>query len=207
MDASIDTPRLCLVKLTNTDLDSQHLHWFHTLWTDTDFTAWSVHGVSKSLQDSRDWMLEQATRYDAINYAVFAKNGADPGVLVGNIGLRLQEEGPLLAPPSPPDEYLPVGEKKLNLRTMGYGYFKSAWGKGYATEAGRALVEVYKKSVGEKKSEEIFYIEARVHVDNPASIKVLEKVGFKEIGWKEDNPVFLAGKMRQGYGPIHGLYV
>jgi hypothetical protein len=40
MDLTIDTPRLRLTRLTNSDIDSEHLKWFHEFWTDDAATTW-----------------------------------------------------------------------------------------------------------------------------------------------------------------------
>jgi hypothetical protein len=52
------------------------------------------------------------------------------------------------------------------------------------------------------------YVEAAVDEDNPGSIKVLEKLGFKKLGWKhEEEKVFLNGAWRgPGYW-VYGLFV
>lgn len=177
-------------------------------------------------------MTKQMTEMDNILYAVFVKSDtseadpSNPGELVGNVGLRLQKEGPYL-PPSPPpqDSTFAVlkpetaapgstpGEapaKSLNLRALGYAYFQSAWGKGYGTEAGRAVIDAYAASIAEKQKEgeETFYIEATWDKDNPASKKVLTKLGFFEVGWLvETEPIFLAGAWRDPGQWIWGLYL
>jgi len=40
MDSIIETPRLRLTRLTDTDLDSDHLKWYHELVTDDGATSW-----------------------------------------------------------------------------------------------------------------------------------------------------------------------
>lgn len=42
MDPSpiIETPRLLLVRLTDTSEGSQHVQWFHENWSDDAATAW-----------------------------------------------------------------------------------------------------------------------------------------------------------------------
>jgi RimJ/RimL family protein N-acetyltransferase len=58
---------------------------------------------------------------------------------------------------------------------LGYRFFKKHWGKGYATEASKAVIE-YGKNVLKLKQ-----IVGRASVDNKNSIKVLEKAGLKFI--------------------------
>ncbi|MCE3280574.1 MAG: GCN5-related N-acetyltransferase [Bacteroidetes bacterium] len=63
----------------------------------------------------------------------------------------------------------------LNEYDLGYRFFKKHWGKGYATEASKAVVE-YGRNILKLKE-----IVGRASVDNHNSIKVLEKAGLKFI--------------------------
>ena len=58
---------------------------------------------------------------------------------------------------------------------MGYWVARPAWNQGFATEAGRALVEI-------ARTLRLPRIEAAHFVDNPASGRVLEKLGFRATG-------------------------
>jgi len=58
---------------------------------------------------------------------------------------------------------------------LAYRYIRCAWGKGYATEAGRALASVGANLLGLDR------IWAIVHPDNAASIRVLEKLQFAYV--------------------------
>ena len=59
---------------------------------------------------------------------------------------------------------------------LGYRFFRTAWGQGYATEAARASIEYGFRRLGMSR------IVGRVLPDNVASCKVLEKVGMKFTG-------------------------
>lgn len=59
---------------------------------------------------------------------------------------------------------------------LGYWYTPSAWGRGYATEAGRAAIDIARHAMGLRR------LASRYHVDNPASGRVLRKLGFRETG-------------------------
>lgn len=59
---------------------------------------------------------------------------------------------------------------------LGYWYTPSAWGRGYATEAGRAAVDIARHAMGARR------LGSRYHADNPASGNVLRKLGFRETG-------------------------
>ena len=58
---------------------------------------------------------------------------------------------------------------------MGYWVAKPYWGRGYATEACRALIDIA-RTLG------IPALEGSHFLDNPASARVLEKLGFEPTG-------------------------
>ena len=64
---------------------------------------------------------------------------------------------------------------------------KESWGKGYATDALRLMMEYAIKELG------LHRIESMVLEDNIGSIKMLKKCGFKEEGVKRDS-IFKGGK-------------
>ena len=74
--------------------------------------------------------------------------------LVGAVGLHPSENGFQLA----------------------YWLTPAAWGRGYATEAGRQMVQVARHALGQRR------LSAYHHVDNPRSGHVLRKLGFSEVG-------------------------
>ncbi|KAL5466602.1 hypothetical protein PMIN07_003570 [Paraphaeosphaeria minitans] len=147
-----------------------------------------------------------------------------PGGVIGNVSLRTQAEGPSLPPfsrtsaapasdqTSTDPSTTPLSdldvEKPLNLRSIGYSFLQDAWGKGYATEAARAVLEAYREGTREarEKGDQVYYIEAIWGDGNLASGKVLGKLGFKQIGYKEEEKVWLAGDWRYGYY-VSGWYV
>jgi RimJ/RimL family protein N-acetyltransferase len=59
---------------------------------------------------------------------------------------------------------------------MGYWIARPHWGLGYATEAGRALIDIARHSLGLGK------LSAGHFLDNPASGRVLQKLGFRPLG-------------------------
>ncbi len=62
---------------------------------------------------------------------------------------------------------------------MGYMFNKESWGQGYASELVELLIS-HAKMLG------LEYVMARVHPDNHASIKVLEKSGLKPLEKQEN---------------------
>ncbi len=66
-------------------------------------------------------------------------------------------------------KYIP----ELDEVELGYRFFREYWGKGIATEAGKASIQFGKEHLGLKR------IIGLVNPDNIASIRVLEKLGFQ----------------------------
>jgi RimJ/RimL family protein N-acetyltransferase len=59
---------------------------------------------------------------------------------------------------------------------IGYWFARHAWGKGIATETGRVLLAYGFGSLG------LPLVHYRAFVDNPASQRVAEKLGFRRVG-------------------------
>ena len=62
---------------------------------------------------------------------------------------------------------------------LGYWITPAAWGRGYATEAGRAVLAIARETLGLRR------IVSGHFVDNPASGRVLTKLGFRATGHVE----------------------
>ena len=90
---------------------------------------------------------------DDLFLLVLAHEGPQPR-LVGGIGLH------------------PLGEET----ELGYWLTPSAWGRGYATEAARAVIDIARHALG------ITPLVSGHFVDNPASARVLAKLGFRSMG-------------------------
>lgn len=86
-------------------------------------------------------------------FFIFAHEGAYPR-MIGGIGLNLTGRG--------------VAE-------LGYWLTPRAWGRGYATEAGRAVIDMARHALP------LHRLEASHHLDNPGSARVLAKLGFREV--------------------------
>ena len=68
-----------------------------------------------------------------------------------------------------------LGRRPSGAVELGYWIARQHWGRGYATEAARHLIEIA-RTLG------IARLEGSHFVDNPASGRVLEKLGFKPTG-------------------------
>ncbi|KAH6878697.1 GNAT domain-containing protein [Alternaria rosae] len=227
MDTLLHTPRLALLRLTDVSYPSSpHVRLFHENWSNLDITAWSLHGPTHSMTESYEWMKEQlGPATDNMFYSVFVKpdtsNSASTGdddtglgKHIGSVSLRLQPSGPSLP--------IPSTSTTTTMRALGYALFPSARGKGYATEAGHALLKAYMAFVsasssfsgaqedndGNERQKGKAYIEAAVDEENPGSVKVLEKLGFKKLGWKqEEEKVWLNGAWREPGYWVYGMFV
>ena len=68
-----------------------------------------------------------------------------------------------------------LGRRPSGAVELGYWIARAHWGRGFATEAGGALIDIA-RTLG------LTQLEGSHFVDNPASARVLEKLGFKPIG-------------------------
>lgn len=87
------------------------------------------------------------------NFLIFRRTSESPQ-LVGSIGFG------------------DIGDGQLEI---GYWISRDHWGRGFATEAGRAVVEIA-RTIGHRE------LQAEHFVDNPESGRVLKKLGFKPTG-------------------------
>ena len=68
-----------------------------------------------------------------------------------------------------------LGRRSSGAVELSYWIGRSSWGRGFATEAGRALIDIA-HSLGLRQ------VEASHFIDNPASAWVLDKLGFQSTG-------------------------
>jgi RimJ/RimL family protein N-acetyltransferase len=68
-----------------------------------------------------------------------------------------------------------LGRRPSGAVEMGYWIARAFWGRGFATEACRALIEMA-RALGLSR------LEASHFIDNPASARVLENLGFESTG-------------------------
>jgi len=68
-----------------------------------------------------------------------------------------------------------LGRRPSGAVELGYWIARTSWGRGFATEAGKALVDIA-RTLG------LAQLEASHFIDNPASARVLEKLGFESTG-------------------------
>lgn len=85
---------------------------------------------------------------------ILAHEGAEQPRLVGGIGVHPTVDG----------------------HEIGYWLTPNAWGRGYATEAGRAMLGIARYGIGLRR------LVSGHFTDNPASARVLHKLGFAPTG-------------------------
>ena len=68
-----------------------------------------------------------------------------------------------------------LGRRPSGAVELGYWIARPHWGRGFATEAGRALIDI-------ARALNLPRLEASHFIDNPASGRVLEKLGFTPTG-------------------------
>ena len=129
---------------------------FYRLNADPDVIKYTGDLPFNSIDDA-ELFLANYNEYGKNGYGRWAVIDKESGSFIGWCGLKLNEE---------------------NLIDLGFRFFKSVWGKGYATESARACLDYGFSKLNLKT------IIARTMVNNIPSVKVLEKIGMKF--WKED---------------------
>ena len=129
------------------------LEVFYHLVSDPDVTRFTLDG-GKSREEVKQGLEERVFGdYRKYGYGRWATVLKATGRIIGFAGLKFLED---------------IGEVDL-----GYRFFKEYWGKGLATEAARALL-AYGFDVLQLRR-----VIGIADVENKASIRVLEKVGFQ----------------------------
>jgi RimJ/RimL family protein N-acetyltransferase len=98
--------------------------------------------------------LSAPRRAHDVSLLVFRRTEGAPE-LIGTVGLGRRPDGPI---------------------ELGYWIARRWWNRGYATEAARAVVEIARESL------RLPSLRAGHFLDNPASGRVLEKLGFRPTG-------------------------
>lgn len=148
----VETPRLTLSAPAATDAELV----FHRYASDdsvTRYVGWPTHRTVADTQAFLAFSAAQWERDGAGPYLIWARAG---GQLLGGTGLGLEPDGQAIT---------------------GYVLAADAWGKGYATEALMAMVEVA-TDIGVRQ------LYALCHPQHRASWRVLEKCGFeRDASW------------------------
>jgi [ribosomal protein S5]-alanine N-acetyltransferase len=125
----------------------------------TRYMAWPVHTTINDTYAFLTFSDVEWERWPAGPYVIFSRAG---GMLLGSTGFAFET----------PDRAI-----------TGYILARDAWGRGYATESLRAMVELA-PSIG------IRVLSASTHADHAVSGRVLEKCGFVKEGLLPRHMVF-----------------
>ncbi|MBI5859066.1 MAG: GNAT family N-acetyltransferase [Sphingobacteriales bacterium] len=163
MNVIIETDRLLLRTFT---LDDAQL--IYNLNLDPEvirYTLDPIKDLDHAKQVLEQVILPQYALYNHGRWAAHIKSPIDPiaNEFIGWCGLKNR---PLARPSG--------GE--LNEIDLGYRFIRSAWGKGYATEAAAACIKYGFEKLN------LLRIVGRALPGNLASMRVLEKCGMKYIG-------------------------
>lgn len=145
------TPRLRIRPLASDDLDV-----LHDFSNDPEVVRYVGDGQPQDRATTAKWITNAA--------------GSLPRTGLGSRGVVLTATGELIGWAG-----LVARDGEPNPELI-YGFAKDHWGKGYATEAARAVLETR-----DGRS-----VDATIDPDNAASRRVLDKLGFRPVGLEAD---------------------
>jgi [ribosomal protein S5]-alanine N-acetyltransferase len=141
----------------------------HAVYADPEVMRFVGHGAHRTMAETASALRTYGEVLERRGYSFLAVTERAGGALIGDAGLH------------------PLGGIGPDVE-LGYTLARSAWGKGYATEVGRALVEYAFEVLRVPR------VVAQVEPGNTASRHVLAKLGMSER------------ETRTAYGRPHLLY-
>ncbi len=141
----------------------------HAVYADPEVMRFVGHGAHRTIAETASALRTYGEVLERRGYSFLAVTERSGGALIGDAGLH------------------PLGGIGPDVE-LGYTLARSAWGKGYATELGRALVEYAFEVLRVPR------VVAQVEPGNNASRHVLGKLGMSER------------ETRAAYGRPHLLY-
>jgi RimJ/RimL family protein N-acetyltransferase len=157
----LTTERLRLRPFTAADRDA-----IHAVYADPEVMRYVGHGAHRTPAETAAALRVYGDTLERRGFSFLAVTERATGTLIGDGGLH------------------PLGDDI----ELGYTLARAAWGRGYATELGRALIGHAFERLGAER------VVAQVEPDNAASRHVLEKLGMRAI------------ETRAAYGRPHLLY-
>ncbi|WP_417799884.1 GNAT family N-acetyltransferase [Tenacibaculum sp.] len=152
MKKIIESDRLLLRELDISDSED-----FYNLNSDPEVLQYTGDNSFSSISDA-ELFLKNYNDYKINGFGRWAVISKESNDFLGWCGLKLNDE---------------------KLIDLGFRFFKSQWGKGYATESAKASLDY---GFNNLKIDEII---GRASIDNKASVRVLEKL--KMNFWKNDS--------------------
>ena len=147
----IQTERLIIRRFLEDDAVA-----FHSWRADEEVARYTLWAFPYPKSEAEAFCREQSgyTEFPIGRWVQVFIEERDTGVPVGDIGLGLDVDG-------------------HGVLEVGYSIHRNHWGKGYATEAVGAVIPVVAEAIG------VSTIKAEIDARNPASGKVLSKLGFE----------------------------
>jgi len=168
-DNSIESPRLLLRRIREDDLP-----FYTRIHADPQVARYLGHGRPRSDEETREWMQMLQQMYELHCLGQLAVVRKEDGALIGRCGLAYFEiEVPPYSRPLPRAWFhsgaAPADARVMVERELGYTLDRSAWGKGYATEATRAVAQYVREVLRMPRFISI------IHPENAASLAVARK--------------------------------
>ena len=158
MPKSFKTQRLTVRPVTNSDFN-----FIRSLHTSPEVMKYIGGGITRTAEQTKT-IMDKYLKLEEENpllggWIAFLTETNEP---VGNLIIRK---------PATPEE--------IEGLEIGYSFTEANWGKGFATECARGMIEYAYREIGRVR------LVALIEPTNEASRKTLEKVGFKSIGFTE----------------------
>ena len=144
----LETERLILRPLTVDDAEQAFLNWTSDPAV-TRFMRWPIH---LEISQTKEWLSSDMALLESDQVYDWGYVLKQTGELIGSGGL--------------------VFEKTKGMYELGYAIMKKYWNLGLATEAGNAIIHF---GINALKQHRFYCCHAK---QNPASGKVMEKIGF-----------------------------
>ena len=157
---ALDTPRLILRLLAEDDVDA-----VHRLYADWE-VAKSLSRIPHpfSVEVARQFVVEAEAGFDQGSGYMLGMFEHRNGVLVGIVSLRIPSMDPVRREEERADD--------AGLGILGYAVARPAWGQGLASEGAKRMVEFAFDDLALDR------LQASPLRENPASVRILERLGF-----------------------------
>jgi RimJ/RimL family protein N-acetyltransferase len=172
------TPTLTTKRLIIEPMAMKHWEAYATAWADPRMTQF-ISPEPRSREESWRRFIGGPGLWQLVGYGYWAFCDRETGAFLGNGGLAQFERGI---------------DGLVGYPEAGWAFTYPAWGKGYATEAMTAILDWADANLAEPE------IRCIIDIDNIASMRVGEKLGFELIETTEGTtgPLGLFNRKRRG---------
>lgn len=151
--------KICTNRLILRKFDCNDFEKYFNILKQEEVSRWLGNGKRITQDDVKKIMERYDKHWKDNEYGVWAVTSLQTGEILGHCGLRVLED---------------IGETELL-----YAFSPKFWGEGYATEAGKAVIEFAVKNL------KLHKLVALAYSDNKASCNVIKKLGFEYKGTQE----------------------